>query len=95
MKQQLYRVWWKGQLLGVDLWQNHPEHLEENLFLSPSGRVFWRSHQGIEDITADCRVEIVAAPPTEKQVAFLTRSGVDVPTSKDQAAAAIERIITP
>ena len=37
----------------------------------------------------------VNTPPTEKQVAFLMRNGVDVPPSKEQAAAAIGNIITP
>ena len=55
---QLYKVWWQGNLVGVDIWQNNPEHLDDHLFLSSSGRVFWLSHKGIEDITADCRVEI-------------------------------------
>jgi hypothetical protein len=56
----LFRVFWRGMEVGVDTncWASHPEHVDDHLFITRTGRVFWLSHAGMGEITDECRLEI-------------------------------------
>jgi hypothetical protein len=59
----LFRVFWNGQEVGVapGLWRDMPKHVDDHLFINRKGRVFWLSHKGLDDITDECRLEMLNA----------------------------------
>jgi hypothetical protein len=41
--------------------RNDEKHLEDHLFIGPTGRVFWSQFDGLKEITNDC--ELTFTPP--------------------------------
>lgn len=56
----LFRVFYRGSEVGKDIWANNPEHVDNHLFITRTGRVFWQCSEGMNDITADSRLELLA-----------------------------------
>jgi hypothetical protein len=48
--------------VGVDtnLWATHSDQIDDHLYITRTGRVFWLSNAGMSDITAECRLELLA-----------------------------------
>ncbi len=56
---------------------------------------FWRESVSKSEhlIDGKCRIRTMVEEPTEKQVAFLKRKGVEVPSTKEEASAVISKLI--
>lgn len=64
----LFRVFWRGKEVGVDTncWAARPERVDDHLFISRTGRVFWLAHAGMCEITNECRLEILPNDPANE-----------------------------